>query len=125
MSKIQMKQGVQLLVYPVRDIARAKALYRELLGVEPYADAPYYVGFRVGDQEIGLDPRGHAKAMTGPIGYVEVDDIQGRLKSLLAAGARERQGVTDVGGGKLIAWLEDADGNLIGLQQAPDRGQKG
>jgi hypothetical protein len=25
--------------------------------------------------------------------------------------------VTDVGGGKLIAWVEDADGNVIGLHQ--------
>jgi predicted enzyme related to lactoylglutathione lyase len=114
-----MKQGIQLVVFPVKDIAQAKALYRKLLGVAPYADHPYYVGFRTGDQEIGLDPNGHAKGMTGPIGYVEVDDIRGRLRSLLQAGARERQGVTDVGGGKLIAWLEDADGNLIGLQQAP------
>jgi hypothetical protein len=70
------------------------------------------------DQEIGLDPNGHAKGMAGPMGYVEVDDICGRLRSLLEAGARERKGVTDVGGGKLIAWLEDGDGNLIG-QQAP------
>ena len=115
-----MKQGMQLVVYPVKDIARAKALYREVLGVEPYADQPYYVGFRAGEQEIGLDPNGHAKGMTGPIGYVEVDDIHARLRSLLEAGARRRQGVTDVGGGKLIAWLEDADGNLIGLQHTPD-----
>lgn len=48
-----------------------------------------------------------------------MDDIQGRLRSFLEAGARERKGVTDVGGGKLIAWVEDADGNLIGLQQTP------
>lgn len=57
-----MKPGVQLFVYPVKDIAGARALYREVLGVEPYADMPYYVGFRVGDQEIGLDPNGHANA---------------------------------------------------------------
>lgn len=120
-----MKQGMQLFVYPVRDIARAKALYRELLGVEPYADQPYYVGFRTGDQEIGLDPNGHASGLTGPVGYVEVDDIQGRLRSLVEAGARERKGVTDVGGGKLIAWLEDADGNVIGLQHTPDGGAQG
>lgn len=113
-----MKPGMQLIVYPVKDMVRAKALYREFLGVEPYADQPYYVGFRVGEQEIGLDPNGHQKGMKGPIGYVEVKDIHGSLRSLLEAGARERQGVTDVGGGKLIAWLEDADGNLIGLQQA-------
>jgi predicted enzyme related to lactoylglutathione lyase len=118
-----MKPGMQLIVYPVKDIARAKALFREVLGVEPYADAPYYVGFRVGDQEIGLDPNGHASGLTGPIGYIEVDDIQDRLRALLGAGARERKEVTDVGGGKLIVWVEDADGNLIGLQQAPAEGQ--
>jgi 3-phosphoglycerate kinase len=67
------------------------------------------VGFRVGDQEIGLDPNGHASGLTGPIGYVEVDDIQDRLRSLLEAGARERKEVTDVGGGKLIAWVEDTE----------------
>jgi predicted enzyme related to lactoylglutathione lyase len=88
------------------------------LGVEPYADMPYYVGFRVGDQEIGLDPNAHAKGVTSPIGYLETDDIQGRVRSLLAAGAKERQAATDVGGGKLIALLEDPDGNIIGLQQA-------
>ncbi len=106
-----MKQGMELIVYAVKDSGRAKALYAAVLGVEPYADQPYYVGFRAGEQEIGLDPNGHAKGMTGPIAYVDVDDIHGHLRSLLEAGARERQGVTDVGGGKLIAWLEDADGN--------------
>jgi hypothetical protein len=51
-----MNQGVKTVIYPVNDLARAKAFYRILLGVEPYADQPYYVGFRIGDQEIGLDP---------------------------------------------------------------------
>ena len=59
-----MSQGVQLIVFPVKDIARAKTLYRTLLGAEPYADAPYYVGFKVGDQEIGLDPNGHRQGLT-------------------------------------------------------------
>ena len=63
-----MKQGIGLLVYPVKDLARAKALYAALLETEPYADAPYYVGFRVGDQEIGLDPNGHKQRHDGPGG---------------------------------------------------------
>ena len=57
-----MTQGITLLVYPVKDLTQAKALYSTLLGVEPYVDQPYYVGYRVGDQEIGLDPNGHDKA---------------------------------------------------------------
>ena len=75
-----MSEGIKQIVYPVTDLAKAKTLYSELLGVEPYADAPFYVGFRVGDQELGLDPRGHGKGMTGPVGYWNVHDIRSALK---------------------------------------------
>jgi predicted enzyme related to lactoylglutathione lyase len=114
-----MKQGIEVIVYPVSDLARAKKLYRTLLGVDPYADQAYYVGFRVGDLEIGLDPYGHSKGITGPVVYVSVADIQSSLKQLLEAGAQELQAVQDVGGGKLIASVKDADGNNIGLTQNP------
>lgn len=111
-------QGIRLFVYPVKDIAQATTLYTKLLGVEPYAASPYYIGFRIADQEIGLDPNGHAQGMTGPLAYWEVADIHASLRSCLDAGATERQAVTDVGGGKLIASVKDADGNIIGLVQS-------
>lgn len=111
-----MSQGIKTVVYPVKDIARAKALYRTLLGVEPYADQPYYVGFRVGDQEIGLDPNGHKDGLTA---YYHVDDIKQSLQSLVELGAQVQQPIKDVGGGRLIATVKDADGNLIGLRQDP------
>jgi predicted enzyme related to lactoylglutathione lyase len=114
-----MNQGIEVIVYPVSDLARAKTLFRTLLGVDPYADQAYYVGFRVGDQEIGLDPYGHSKGITGPVIYVSVADIQSSLKQLLEAGAQPLQAVQDVGGGKLIASVKDADGNNIGLIQNP------
>ena len=112
-----MEQGFGVVIYPVSDLAQAKTLYRTLLGVEPYTDEAYYVGFRVGDQEIGLDPDGLRKGMTGPVVYVPVADIQFRLKQLLEAGAKPLQAVQDVGGGKLIASVKDADGNNLGLMQ--------
>ncbi len=114
-----MNQGVSTVIYPVKDIAQAKTLYSKLLGVEPYADAAYYVGFRVGDQEIGLDPHGHNKGMTGPVAYFEVSDIKKSLQALVDAGAQTQQEVQDVGGGKLIALVKDADGNITGLIQSP------
>ena len=83
-----MIQGIRVFIYPVKDIAQAKMLYRKLLGVEPYADEPYYVGFKVGDQDIGLDPNGHNEGMTGPVGYYHVDDIKKSLQQLLDAGAK-------------------------------------
>ena len=114
-----MNQGIRTVIYPVKDSAQAKTLYSKLLGVEPYMDEAYYVGFRVGDQEIGLDPHGHNKGMTGPVGYWQVDDIKKSLQLLLDAGAQVQQAVNDVGGGKLIAWVKDADSNIIGLIQLP------
>jgi predicted enzyme related to lactoylglutathione lyase len=109
-----MNQGVGTVVYPVKDIAKAKALFRELLGVEPYADEPYYVGFKVGNQDVGLDPNGHKEGMTA---YYHVDDIQKSLQSLLDAGAKQVQEIKDVGGGRLIASVKDENGNIIGLIQ--------
>lgn len=114
-----MNQGISVIIYPVKDLARAKTLYSKLLGVDPYVDAPYYVGFRCGDLEIGLDPHGHSGGMTGPVGYREVDDIKKSVQELLDAGAQPHQEVKDVGGGKLTATVRDADGNVIGLIQSP------
>lgn len=114
-----MNQGIRLFIYPVKDTTRAKTLYSKLLGVEPYFDGAYYVGFRVGDQEIGLDPNGHKQGMTGPVGYVYVKDIKKSRQLLLDAGATAHQEIKDVGGGKLIATVKDADGNILGLVQSP------
>ncbi|PWI13569.1 glyoxalase [Streptomyces sp. Act143] len=112
-----MTAGLKTIIYPVKDVARAKAVFSALLQTEPYADEPYYVGFKDAGQDVGLDPNGHARGMTGPVPYWHVDDIRARLAALLDAGAELLQDVTDVGGGKLIASVKDADGNLIGITQ--------
>jgi len=111
-----MNKGIRTVVYPVKDLARSKAVFRELLGGEPYVDQAYYVGFKIGDQDIGLDPNGHKEGMTA---YHHVDDIKKSLKSLVDAGATTVQEIKDVGGGRLIASVKDADGNIIGLIQDP------
>jgi predicted enzyme related to lactoylglutathione lyase len=104
------------IIYPVQDLAAAKARFAQLLGVEPYADAPYYVGYRVGGNEIGLDPNGHRDGVTV---YLEVADAAGALRSLTESGAQVLEDVKDVGGGKLTASVKDPDGNIIGLIQNP------
>lgn len=112
-----MSHGIRTIVIPVRDLVAAKALYGTVLGAEPYADEPYYVGFRVGDQEIGLDPNGHNHGMTGPVGYCHVTDVTETLRRAVDAGWRTRQGVKDVGAGQLAAVVEDPNGNVLGLLQ--------
>jgi hypothetical protein len=46
-----------------------------------------------------------------------VEDIKDCLAHLLADGATEQQAVSDVGGGKMLASVTAADGNVIGLIQ--------
>ena len=111
-----MTHGMQTVIYPVKDLDRAKALYGALFGM-PVMDEPYYVGYRVAGQDVGLDPNGHSQGMTGPIGYWHVDDIEASVKALVDSGAEMLRPVTDVGGGKLIASVTDADGNVVGLIQ--------
>lgn len=111
-----MNQGIKAAIYPVKDIVKAKAMFAKLLGVAPYTDSAYYVGYKVGDIDIGLDPNGHKEGMTL---YYDVTDIKSSLQALLDAGAYTVQAVNDVGQGLLIASVKDADGNIIGLRQQP------
>jgi predicted enzyme related to lactoylglutathione lyase len=110
---------MNVVVYPVRDVEAAKKFYSTLLGVQPYVDSPYYVGFRFGDQELGLDPNGHRMGLTGQLAYLDVDDIEQRVARLLDAGATLQRPITDVAQGLLVALVKDAEGNVTGLRQAP------
>jgi predicted enzyme related to lactoylglutathione lyase len=108
---------VRTITIPVKDLAAATAVYRTLLGAEPYIEQPYYVGFRPeGSPEIGLDPHGDVTA--GPIVYHHVSGIEATIAELTGAGASLDKPARDVGGGNLTATLRDADGNRFGLFQA-------
>ncbi|AKV03349.1 hypothetical protein AKJ09_10012 [Labilithrix luteola] len=110
-------QGIKLHVYPVKDLEKAKAVFTKLLGTEPYADSPYYVGFKVGDQEIGLDPNAHRNGITAPLDYFQVADVETSFHALVKAGVEVHQPLKEVSPGLKIAIMKDADGNLIGLTQ--------
>jgi predicted enzyme related to lactoylglutathione lyase len=107
------------VLYPVKDVDRAKAVFSALFGQAPHVDSPYYVGFSVDGNEIGLIPNGFDQGMSGPEPYYDVDDIAATLAALEALGAVVLQPPTDVAAGLLVAKLRDSDGNLIGLKQLP------
>ena len=110
-------QGVRTVLHPVSDLAAAKPVYTALLGAPPQADAPYYVGFDVAGQHIGLVPGGGPQGMTSPVAYWHVSDIEAKLAEVTAAGATVKDPVQDVGGGRLVATVTDPDGNVLGLLQ--------
>ena len=114
-----MSGEIRTLIYPVRNVELTKSLLTVTLGAEPYVDAPYYVGFRSEGFEIGLDPNGHSQGMTGPVAFTEVADIKATYDLLVEAGAAGVQEPKDVGQGKLVASVKDADGNMIGIMHTP------
>lgn len=107
-------QGIKTVLHPVSDLEKAKATYIALLGMEPTSDSPYYVGFEAEGQQIGLVPNSD---MTSPVAYWHVDDIEGKLAEVTAAGGTLEQAPKDVGGGRLVATFTDPDGNVLGLIQ--------
>ncbi|GMA21501.1 VOC family protein [Arsenicicoccus piscis] len=110
--------GFDTIIVPVTDVARARDFYRALLGVEPFADAPYYVGFMVEGTQLGLAPGGPTGG-AGAIAYWSSPDIQAAVKAVTANGGTMTADPRDVGGGKLVATFTDPDGNTLGLSQDP------
>ncbi len=112
-------EGIKTVLHPVSDLAASKAVYAALLGIQPQADAPYYVGFDAAGQHIGLVPGGGPQAMSSPVAFWHVADIEAKLAEVTAAGATVHEAAHDVGGGRLVATVTDPDGNVLGLLQDP------
>ena len=112
-------QGIKVVLHPVSDLERSKALYTVLLGAPPTADSAYYVGFDVDGEHIGLVPGGGPQGYTSPVAFWEVSDIEAKLAELTAARAIVNEPAHDVGGGRQVATVTDPDGNVLGLLQDP------
>ena len=113
-----MIQGLRTVIYPVTDLARAKAWYSQVLGAAPYFDQPFYVGYAVGGFELGLIPDGTPGA-AGALPYWGVADIAAEFARIQALGAEVRDPVTDVGSGIKVGALKDPFGNVLGLIENP------
>jgi predicted enzyme related to lactoylglutathione lyase len=107
-----MAENIKLLVYPAKDLNAGRAFFTTFLGVGPYIDGGYYVGYKVNELEIGLDPNGQEI-----IAYRDVQDIKESLQTLLDSGASIYQDVKEVGGGLFIAQVKDTNGIVLGLRQ--------
>ena len=113
--------GLRTALYRVTDLEQAKEWYRAVLGIDPYFDEPFYVGFNVGGFELGLDPD-TSEGAPGPGGvnvYWGVEDADAALARLRELGGREHAPVTDVGGGIRVAAVLDPFGNVFGIIENP------
>jgi predicted enzyme related to lactoylglutathione lyase len=110
--------GLRTVVYPVSDMAQAKAWYSDVFGCSPYFDQPFYAGFAVGGFEMGLIPDGEPSA-EGAIAYWGVSDAAAELKRLAQLRVVIHEPLKDVGGGVKVAAIKDPFGNLIGIIENP------
>lgn len=119
---IKMLKGLRTVIYGVSDIEEGKNWYTKAIGMRPYFDQPFYVGFNVGGFELGLDP--NAKPVqsenSGVVAYWGVDNIEKERQRLLSIGAKEHGEVQDVGEGIKVATVVDPFGNLIGIIYNPN-----
>lgn len=113
--------GLRTVIYHVDDRDRARAWYSALLGIEPYFDEPFYVGFEVGGFELGLDPNPEyvREGVGGVEAYWGVADIEAAFARLRELGASEHTPIREVGGGIKVATLRDPFGNVLGVIENP------
>ena len=106
----------------VSDVGRAVEFYRGLLGAEPLAvfDPPGFAFFDVDGVRLFLDPNAPSALL-----YLGVDDVRQTIEQLRAKGHKihtephvvfpDDEGVFDVPGNEWLAFIEDSEGNLVGL----------
>ena len=116
-----MLQGLRTVIYHAADLAAAKDWYTRALGVQPYFDQPFYVGFNIVGYELGLDPDPSSATGTGSsaIAYWGVADVESALARLIELGAIDRLGVQEVGGDIRMASVTDPFGNVFGVIENP------
>ena len=109
--------GLRTVIYPAPDLPAATAWWRGVLGIDPYFEEPFFVGFSVGGYELGLDPQG--RAGDPPRTYWGVPDAEAALAQLEAAGATVSEALTDVGDGIRLGVVVAPTGWAVGIIENP------
>ncbi|HEX5853721.1 MAG TPA: hypothetical protein VFY36_11585 [Solirubrobacteraceae bacterium] len=109
--------GLRTIIYPAPDLEEAKRWFTDLLGIEPYFDEPFYVGYNIGGYELGLNP--DMPMQDGPMTYWGVLDADAGMEWLLSHGATQRSAVHDVGDGIRVASADSPSGSPIGIIENP------
>ena len=113
--------GLRTAKYTAPDIGAAKAWYSQVLGIAPYFDEPFYVGFNVAGFELGITPDSAATTdrVEAGVAYWGVTNADSAMTRLLSLGATEFEPVEDVGGDVRIGAVRDPFGNILGVIENP------
>ena len=111
--------GMPFFVYPVADIARSRAFYGGLLGLEEIASwEDQFVEFAVGDSALALSTtmRGAEPGAKGGAASLETAQFEEAVALLRSAGVKFALEPVDTGV-CMFARFEDPDGNHIVLHR--------
>ena len=111
---------MRTVVYPSPDLAAGKDWYRQVLGIDPYFDEPFYVGYSVAGYELGLLPT--APTSEGALTYWGVADVPAAFEEAISQGATVHAHVADVGGGIVTATVWTPHRQILGLIYNPHFG---
>jgi catechol 2,3-dioxygenase-like lactoylglutathione lyase family enzyme len=117
---------------PAQDLDRARAFYRDKLGLEPVEERPGGLLFVLGGTEFALFSSSGASSGTHTQMGFYVDDIEAVVAELRrrgvefekveAPGLKVVDGIAEIegnypskGSGERAVWLRDSEGNMIGI----------
>ena len=112
----------------VKDLARAKPFYADILGLSLEDENAEVLTFRAGASRLFVYRSGFAGTNQATGATWTVGDVEGEAAALKAKGVRfehydgmeglEQKGDVYVGQGMSVAWFKDPDGNIISLVSA-------
>lgn len=105
---------------------RAKAFYRDVLGLRFVTDERYALVFEAGGTMLRIQKVHEFRPQVFTVFGWEVDDIESAVDELVARGAsamrvdgltQDARGIWDTGGDAKVCWFKDPDGNTLSLTQ--------
>jgi predicted enzyme related to lactoylglutathione lyase len=111
-------EGLRTVICPAPDLESAKRWWTDVLGIEPYLDQRFSVGFSVAGYEPALMP--DADPTDGALAYWGVPDVTDAVATAVRAGATVHTPVADVGDGIVTATVRTPQGTVPGLIHNPN-----
>lgn len=109
--------GLRTLIYPSMNLEADKKWWTDALGVKPYFDKPFYVGFNVGGYELGLDPNADFDA--GQKTYFGVENMIEAINHFKKKGSVVVEAPYEPGDGIFVASLSMPNQQLLHLIYNP------